>query len=163
MNYIFLDIDGVLNSEKFLLEHKQKILLIDSENVKLLAELVRKTNSQIILSSSWRMFLNDDLSAKGSHGQILIDSLSDFDLCLSGKTSEAYVEDSEEMWERPEEIQKYIRDHLDASDNFIILDDEDCGLKKKFKDHFIQTNFFLNGLTKGHVDKGIEILNKKGD
>ena len=49
---IFLDIDGVLNSNFGNNEHQIEIsdgTLIDEEKIKLLAYLVRETNSEIIL------------------------------------------------------------------------------------------------------------------
>ena len=50
MNYIFLDVDGVLNSDKSLMtDDSLEDALI--ENLKVIVE---KTNAKIILSSAWR-------------------------------------------------------------------------------------------------------------
>lgn len=54
---IFLDIDGVLNSNFWNEEHQKEISdgsLIDEEKVKLLSILVNKTNGKIVLHSGWR-------------------------------------------------------------------------------------------------------------
>ncbi len=54
---LFLDIDGVLNSNLGNDSHQTEIsdgTLIDEEKVKLLALLIRETDSEIILHSGWR-------------------------------------------------------------------------------------------------------------
>lgn len=61
---IFLDIDGVLNSNFGNNEHQIEIsdgTLIDEEKIKLLAYLVRETNSEIILHSGWRFGFDSEL------------------------------------------------------------------------------------------------------
>lgn len=47
MKIIFLDIDGVLNYEN----SKSKV---EEEKVKLLKEIVGRTDAEIVLSSDWR-------------------------------------------------------------------------------------------------------------
>lgn len=65
MKVIFLDIDGVLNCQDTFIKRyeKKKItgyyeLEIDIDMVKRLAKIVEETNSLIVLSSSWRIFLS---------------------------------------------------------------------------------------------------------
>ena len=53
MKVIFLDVDGVLNSEKDLLEAKGKSELFDRPLI-LLKELVESTKAKIVVSSTWR-------------------------------------------------------------------------------------------------------------
>ena len=60
---IFLDIDGVLNSEKsinknlkkFGKEKGQHALMPDRSHIKLLNHIIKETNCKIVLSSSWRI------------------------------------------------------------------------------------------------------------
>lgn len=54
MKVIFLDVDGVLNSEKDLLEAKGKSELFDRPLI-LLKELVESTKAKIVVSSTWRI------------------------------------------------------------------------------------------------------------
>lgn len=54
MKVIFLDVDGVLNSEKDLLEAKGKSELFDRP-LALLKELVESTKAKIVVSSTWRI------------------------------------------------------------------------------------------------------------
>ena len=61
---LFLDIDGVLNSNFWNNRHQVEIsdgTLIDEEKIKLLAYLVRETNSEIILHSGWRFWFDSGL------------------------------------------------------------------------------------------------------
>ena len=54
---IFLDIDGVLNSNFWNDTHQREIsngTLIDSEKIRLLGELVRHTGAGIVLHSGWK-------------------------------------------------------------------------------------------------------------
>lgn len=62
-NIIFLDIDGVLNSNKYFdsISNKECInpvdrlmLDIDVSKVKILLEVINKTNTKIVITSSWR-------------------------------------------------------------------------------------------------------------
>lgn len=49
-NIIFLDIDGVLNSDKWRYEHEKEIkegILIDAEKIHLLGQLVENTDAKI--------------------------------------------------------------------------------------------------------------------
>ena len=61
---IFLDIDGVLNSNIWNDSHQKEIsdgTLIDYEKVKLLSMLVKRTNAKIILHSGWKNWFNHNL------------------------------------------------------------------------------------------------------
>ncbi|MCM1048954.1 MAG: HAD domain-containing protein [Clostridiales bacterium] len=61
---LFLDIDGVLNSNFWNAAHQREIsdvTLIDEEKIKLLALLVKRTNAKIILHSGWRTWFNSEL------------------------------------------------------------------------------------------------------
>jgi len=50
---IFLDIDGVLNTTESLLDDR---LALDLEKIRRLAQVLRSTLAQIVLSSTWRLF-----------------------------------------------------------------------------------------------------------
>ena len=63
MKVIFLDIDGVLNSDEYI--HKARKLgfkgieeEIDIEKVELLKKAVEQTGARVVLSSSWRLTNN---------------------------------------------------------------------------------------------------------
>jgi len=51
---IFLDIDGVLNTSRL----RDKEILLDHEKVALLREIAFRTNSSVVISSTWRYQVN---------------------------------------------------------------------------------------------------------
>lgn len=112
MKIIFLDVDGVLNSQNYLLNSNNKISnSINPKKITLLKEIVDETE------------------------------------LIRGK--------------RGEEIKLYLQKHPNI-DNFVILDDE------IFKDydnyllkHLVKTSFYIDGLTKEHIEQAKIILNKK--
>ena len=74
MKVIFLDVDGVLNSNDWLENNRvRKENSVNPEKVKLLAEIVQNTNAEVVLSSTWRyipehpmfMYLTDILGQSG--------------------------------------------------------------------------------------------------
>lgn len=80
---LFLDIDGVLNSDFWNDRHQIEIsdgTLIDEEKIKLLACLVRETNSEIILLSGWRFWFNAELKPLCKEANKLVELLEKEDL-----------------------------------------------------------------------------------
>lgn len=89
MRVVFLDIDGVLNYAGF----KKRAFgyyFVDDEKIKLLKEIVDKTDAKIVLSSTWRLERFPDCrdtaprSYKLYHK--LVRKLKDFDLEIYSHT-----------------------------------------------------------------------------
>lgn len=62
---IFLDIDGVLNSNFWNENHQKEIssgTLIDIEKIRILSKLVRNTDAKIVLHSGWKFWFDSDLN-----------------------------------------------------------------------------------------------------
>lgn len=170
-NYIFLDIDGVLNSEHTLDEScenmDQKMASIISDQlVKNLSYLVEKTDAKIVLSSSWRTYFGDNVNEpRNIFAIFLVHSLNKHGLKLHDMTPYPKGQFSNE---RGLEIKTYIGKH--NIENYVVIDDEEFS---DFRTHlnmsrFIQTNFGdetttieNEGLTKELAEKAILILNKK--
>ena len=54
MKVIFLDVDGVLNSQQlFEKSEDAQLISVDEENIKNLKKIVDATGAKIVLSSSW--------------------------------------------------------------------------------------------------------------
>lgn len=168
MNYIFLDIDGVLNCRDYIIENREKLASIDEGRLKILSSLCQEFNCLIILSSSWRSTLKDDLSPKQdyvtyfdgtseiSRGKYMCDLFKQYNITLVGKTPCYSTHET-----RGDEILYYVNKYLNfPQDKFIILDDEDDNISKYFPDNFIQTNFYAEGLTEKHINMAKSILEK---
>lgn len=91
MKVIFLDIDGVLNSEEFLRNNPNQ--LIDRKCVSILKNIVDKTGAVIVLSSGWRLWFKDNMMPEDGHSQCLYDILSSFNIKLFGKTPDFSTEE----------------------------------------------------------------------
>ena len=114
---IFLDVDGVLNCETT----KDKCgrhMGVEDEKVRYLKEIVDFTNGEIVLSSSWRLYWDEDeKKIKKLRGKYLTAKLKKFNLKPMGKTPDLY-------WaRRGEEILEWLKDKNDIN-RVIILDDE---------------------------------------
>ena len=153
-NIIFLDIDGVLNSDKYFssIEDKEdtyidpvaKLLLdIDMTKVKLLLKVVSISHAKIVISSTWRrMKLYPSIK----------EALINIGLPIVGETP--FLEG-----QRGEEIRAYLADN--QVDNFCIIDDEVFKDYQELEDNLIKTNFYQDGLTEENCYKIIKKLNKE--
>ncbi len=159
MKVIFLDIDGVLNTEKtyekiyneyILTNHKS--VPIDEEKIIYLKEIVEATTARIILSSSWRRFCefeNNKIVSTDTNMNYLINILKKYNLEIYDITS------YEKNGHRGLEIEEWLTHH--KVESFIIFDDIETDLKE-FNEELIQTNSHI-GLTKNHINLAIEKLN----
>lgn len=161
--YIFLDIDGVLNSE-----HTWDDEITESicdQYLENLRHIVEKTNAKIILSSSWRIYfgqnINDPRNIFAIH---LINSFDKHNLKLHDMTPFIKGNFSNE---RGLEIKTYINQNNIT--DYVVIDDEEFSDFKKHLEmsRFIQTNFGdetttieNEGLNEKIAKKAIEILNK---
>ena len=155
MKIIFLDIDGVLNYSNYfkyinklrliynkLLKEDKYILLktiikIDIEKVYLLKEIIDRTNSKIVLTSSWR---NLDIYP------LIEEYLINIGIPI--------VDTTKFLNSRGEEIIDYLNNH--KIDNYIIIDDDifpDYNEELLF--HLIHTNFYNNGLDNDNKEDAI--------
>ena len=150
-NIIFLDIDGVLNSDKYFdsISNKECInpvdrlmLDIDMSKVKLLLEVINKTNAKIVITSSWRRmklypYIKERLISMG--------------LPVVGETP--FIEER-----RGEEIRSYLLENRVS--NYCIIDDEVFKDYNTLEDNLVVTNFYEDGLTKGHAKEVVKRLSK---
>lgn len=165
MKYIFLDIDGVLNSKKWgdsdaykqatagmsdaevmLIAHH---LHLDPDALKLINDLVKRSGAKVILSSTWRgkyscQEMTDMMKSRGGDFEI-----SDATPVLFGKVHSSRIP-------RGKEIGHFLRLLEEWPEAYVILDDHDDMLSHK--DFLIQTDVKV-GITQDDVERALKILN----
>lgn len=154
---IFLDIDGVLNilSDSYYTTRFREdgaIKHIEEHLTSRLSWLLNKTRASIVISSSWRLSMNDLQEQMEKEGFEMWDR-------VIGRTSISKFEN------RGEEIEDWISKHPEIK-NFVVIDDEFvdiCGDKfhsSELERRFVQVDF-ENGLSHKDVLKAIKILEEK--
>lgn len=150
---LFLDIDGVLNTERFLSEvhRKHKRIgrmdywaMLEPARVTRLNAILDATGASVVLSSSWRQVrglpdINEDFIQRGFTHQL-------FD-----KTPRCFGVD------RHWEIRRWLNERHIQPDAFVVLDD-DLGAEGPFKHRFIHVP---DGLEDKHVEQAIAVLGRR--
>lgn len=165
MKYIFLDFDGVLNSMQFMRSDRfleataglsdaelyllQYGYMLDSEPIKLVNELVKKTGATVIASTSHRIRysleeLDAMLAKRGATFQI------------SGKTPRLSPRKFSQNIDRGEEIQAFLDELPEKAEAFVILDDLNNMIH--LTPHLVLTRDMV-GLTTEDAAKALKILN----
>jgi hypothetical protein len=140
---VFLDIDGVLNSNFWNDNHQKEIsdgTLIDEEKIKLLAQLVNNTNSKIILHSGWRIWFNSDIKPVCKEAQKLVDLLAYEGLTIDGLTPDLTTEEIRKTKKfslvKADENLSWLKQHNDVSE-WVVLDDLDLH-NEQIKQHQVK-------------------------
>ncbi len=156
MKVIFLDIDGVLNSVMYDAERgdESRDTRIDMTRVALLAEIVKRTGAEIVLSSTWRDDWDKDPTVAGDDGKYIDKCLASYGLSIMDKTPELDYSD-----DRKDEIIAWLVAREERIDSFVVLDDIGCGWGE-ISDRVVVTNPYGYGLEQRHVNTAIFILNK---
>ena len=168
MKILFLDIDGVLNSDVYMASDeyynackdagiknhksyevvtKAHHLHIDPAGVKLLNDLIAKSGVKVVLSSTWRIRY----------------SLEEMNEMLKGRGATFEVTDKTpakmSYRQRQGDIREYLQDLKDEEgiepEAFVILDDMEEF--PAMQDHFVHTPE-ETGITQEHVEKALKIL-----
>lgn len=157
VKYIFLDFDGVLNTEQYQAElsvagkptSDEYGPLFDPKAVERLAIIVEKSKAKIVITSSWRHIhdedtLNELWEKRGLPGKI-------YRVLRSNKENES----------RGEEIQRFLDPCKQNFTPYVIIDDINEFLPDQLS-HVIITNP-VKGISKNDVEKAILILNALDD
>lgn len=158
MKVIFLDVDGVLNSEPFLENNNKET--IDRSNVSKLKNALDITNAVIVMSSGWRLLFNDNMLPQRGNSQYLYDILCKFGIKLFGKTPDFSTEEirinKTFSHVKAMEILAWLDAH-DPVENYVVLDDLDLN-NKAIHAHQVRTNPQL-GLTEEDTAQIVRMLN----
>lgn len=155
MKIIFLDIDGVLNYRGCKARSATGCLGIEEEKVKLLQDLVGRTDACVILTSTWKTdwFRTQYIEDLPKDGQYLMRQLGEYRIFILDKTEDP-------SWaQRGQGILDFIENSKYNVEQFVILDDESFDFTELGLDNrFVKTSF-TDGLLPEHVEKAVCILN----
>lgn len=189
MKVIFLDVDGVLNSEKHakeLYELVKKGKMSEKKfgeiwdlpydgTVLPLKKIIDETDAVVVLSSSWR------IGGVGPAPQRLIKVLDKYGIKIIDKTCvDVYLSDVEKMGfdvnkcysiftnnmgrkctsDRGAEIALWLHEHPEV-ESFVILDDDVADIDQYYEKQHVWTNFYDWGLTFELAEEAIKVLNGK--
>ena len=154
MKAIFLDIDGVLNSDEYFDKVSNLNIQgieqeIDIEKIKLLKKAINETGAKLVLTSSWRYT---------KKAQQLKELLANYEICVD---TTPFIQNRRGL-----EIKKYLLEHKCIED-FVILDDEvfdsydDVLIKKLVKISNKNGHSLGEGLQPKDVNEIIERLGRK--
>ncbi len=141
MNLLFLDIDGVLNSDDSPV-NEQFLYSFSPDCVKVLNRILQKYQLKIVLSSSWRMVFDTEKQNRifKENGVVQMPYGQTPDLGYSN---------------RAKEIKAYLKNR--KVENFLILDDMNL---QGFKHHFVRINP-STGLCENDLEKVDLVLREK--
>lgn len=163
MKVIFLDFDGVLNSEMFMntvmgarmgeaegVQHSQSEML-DVNAVSRLNRIIDETGALVVISTSWRVMfpmpaIEYWLMGKGFKGAII------------GVTPSTAPDKPSSHLNRGYEIKTWLTNMGDVVQNYVVLDDCSDPELEAMGHHHVQTGW-NDGLQDEHVDMAIAVLN----
>ena len=147
---IFLDIDGVLNSESYRENSADYYTdFIDESRLPLLEYIVSRTGALIVLTSTWRSFWNEGENQLYPEGEIISRVFRRHNLEIYSKTP-----DKDNC--RESEINMWIASH--GVKDYVILDDMDFFDKEENLRRFVKTDDSKEGLDEETTARAIEIL-----
>lgn len=148
MKVLFLDIDGVLNSDATTRKTGTGWDFVDDIHIERLKRILDATGAKVVLSSTWRY--DRDEPKLNSDFLELQDYLKQFDIEFYDYTPNS------NPYQRGLEIQEWLDEHPEV-EQFVILDDRDD--MEPCMDHLVQT-IQHDALLDEHVEEAIQILNK---
>jgi len=149
MKVIFLDFDGVLNSERYVKNSGQFGVIIDPSRMELLKKIVDATEAKIVLSTSWREHWDKASGGCDKIGLQINEIFGEFGLDIFDKTPELNLR-------REQQIECWLAEHPDV-DKFVVLDDE--FLSAPFMTgHFVKTSGFREGIDEKNAAEAIKVL-----
>lgn len=144
--FLFLDIDGVLNNDKYLSRSKSlpdPFCWFDPECVARVYKILSHSGADLVVSSSWRK----DSGLRYIFEQVGLPTTFDITPILY---------DGKYELPRGQEIETYLLNHNDEDYSYVILDDDVFDLNP---DQLPYTIHCTDGLTDELTEKAIQIFN----
>ena len=162
MKLIFLDIDGVLNSNFWNDTHQREIsdgTLIDEEKVMLLGQLIRNTSAKVILHSGWKFWFDDEVKPLRREAERLISMLKKEGIEVYGVTPDHTTEEIRKNKKfslvKAGEILAWVS-RYDNIEKWIVIDDIDLH-NEEVRKHQILTDASV-GLTVENICEAERLL-----
>ena len=147
--YVFLDVDGVLNTEA---DWARKVYSLDSKCVDSFCKLLNSLHEpKVVLSSTWRNGIARD-GTTAVHIDDLIKALKPSGIKSLDKTGVA------PDGSRTKEIEHYLRRH--SEDSYIILDDDPELFEQRENTLHLYLTSSKTGLTDTDVKRILKLLTK---
>ena len=151
MKVIFLDFDGVLNSERFFRLNGSEGLALDPACMIRLREIVSVTDAVIVLSTSWREHWEKNADECSAIGLEINEIFEKYNMRIYDKTPFSEVD-------RETDIETWLEEHSETTD-FVVLDDRFLD-SELIRGHFVKTDGALRGLDEWAQEESIAILLK---
>ena len=147
MRLIFLDIDGVLATDKCFEKQNHELYAYPFHNecVKVLNEILTETKAEIILTSDWRIMYDYDLE--------VLDSLFKHNGIIKSP-----IDTTPDLGNRNNELEFYINKKYENISSFVILDDMKLMV---FPNNFVKCDINIGLIEKGIKERAINILIKQ--
>lgn len=150
MKILFLDFDGVLNTQDYRDRYGSMGAGIDKSKMPMLKRLVDSIDAKIVIITSLREYWDKNPEKCDYFGKVINDTFAEYGLEIYDKTPVS------ESGMREDDIRDWICENS-GIENYVAIDDG--ALFAKFLvGHFVQPK---DGLEKEHAEKAIEILNRK--
>lgn len=149
MKILFLDFDGVLNTQEYRDVHGSSGAGIDRSRLSLIKSIVDATNAKIVLITSLREYWDKNPDKCDYFGKVINEVFAEYGLEIYDKTPVS------ESGKREDEILDWIVTNPEIK-NYVAIDDG--ALFAKFLvGHVVQPK---DGIEKEHAEKAIEILSR---
>ncbi len=154
MKVIFLDFDGVLNSDQYDSERDQTAdTNIDESRLPLLKQIVDATGAKIVLSTTWRCYWEENPNDCDAIGIWMNALFAKYGLEIFGKTPRLSFRAG-----RKAEVLSWLEFAPEQVDSFVIIDDYAFGWEE-LTSRLVKTSAHIGrGLELCHVEKAIDIL-----
>ena len=154
MRVIFLDVDGVLNSNPAMRGGKPTggILGVDEDKLPVLQEIIMRSGAFVVLTSTWKH--NWGTPWQPGSVRYLTDKLRQFNIEIMGITTESVP------GERGKGIRRWLEYH-GPFDGWAVLDDDIFPdyAQNGILPRLVKTNFYRGGLTKEKIELCVNLLN----
>ena len=154
MRVIFLDFDGVLNTERYLRERDPRTQsILDEAKLTLLRRIVEETGAMIVLSTSWRRHWDPDSVRWDATWKPCGEALRNHGLTVYDRTPD-YEDHSGNNRDR--EVRDWLTAHKGEVESFVILDDVRMGWEE-LSERLVNTNPY-RGLTEEMANEAVQHL-----